>query len=69
MGGPGSGAGTQLVGLPFVETWVRTCIEEASRSAKPSGHIIYGISSCCTEYSIRCAEQFAKMHASGLDPV
>eukprot|EP00957_Ditylum_brightwellii_P121414 9259323-Ditylum_brightwellii.AAC.1 len=57
-----------LVGLPVVETWVRTCVKEASESAKLSVRGAYGMPSCRTNYRSGYAEQFAKTHASGLDP-
>eukprot|EP00957_Ditylum_brightwellii_P095811 7300187-Ditylum_brightwellii.AAC.1 len=47
---------------------IKTCVKEASRSAKLSGCSIYGMSSCHIEYRSGYVEQFAEMHASGLDP-
>eukprot|EP00957_Ditylum_brightwellii_P148162 11280979-Ditylum_brightwellii.AAC.1 len=40
-----------LVGLPVVEMRVKTCVEEASGSAKLSGHTAYGES-----YTVRTTE-------------
>eukprot|EP00957_Ditylum_brightwellii_P003518 266467-Ditylum_brightwellii.AAC.1 len=40
-----------------------------SRSAKPSGCSAYGMLPCRTNHRSGYAEQFAEMHASGLDPV
>eukprot|EP00957_Ditylum_brightwellii_P158687 12077886-Ditylum_brightwellii.AAC.1 len=40
-----------LVGLPVVEMRVKTCAEEASRSAKSSGRSAYGES-----YTVRTTE-------------
>eukprot|EP00957_Ditylum_brightwellii_P035328 2679739-Ditylum_brightwellii.AAC.1 len=57
-----------LICLPVVETSVRTCVEEASGSAKPSGYSTYGMPPCCTNYRSRYVEQFVKLRASGLDP-
>eukprot|EP00957_Ditylum_brightwellii_P191877 14606885-Ditylum_brightwellii.AAC.1 len=58
-----------LVGLPVVETWVCTCVKEASGSAKPYGCGAYGMPPCRTNYRSGYAEQFAETHATGLDPV
>eukprot|EP00957_Ditylum_brightwellii_P127395 9714648-Ditylum_brightwellii.AAC.1 len=57
-----------LVGLPVVETWVRTCIKEATGSAKLSGCSMYGIPPYHTNYRSGYVEQFAATGASGLDP-
>eukprot|EP00957_Ditylum_brightwellii_P125428 9560444-Ditylum_brightwellii.AAC.1 len=57
-----------LVGLPVVETKVRTCIEEASRSAKPSGRSMYGMAPCHTDYRSGCIEQSTDTQDIGLDP-
>eukprot|EP00957_Ditylum_brightwellii_P075137 5709926-Ditylum_brightwellii.AAC.1 len=46
---------------------IRTCVKEASRSAKPVGHSMYGMPPCCTDYSSGYVEQFTETHASGLD--
>eukprot|EP00957_Ditylum_brightwellii_P194431 14807858-Ditylum_brightwellii.AAC.1 len=56
------------LGLLVVETQVNTCIEEASGSAKPSGYSGHGMPPCHTDYRRWSVEQFAEMHASGLDP-
>eukprot|EP00957_Ditylum_brightwellii_P099705 7595363-Ditylum_brightwellii.AAC.1 len=54
--------------LPVVEMWVRTCVEEASGSVKPSGHSMYGMPPCRTNYRSGYVEQFAETRASGPDP-
>eukprot|EP00957_Ditylum_brightwellii_P050284 3813498-Ditylum_brightwellii.AAC.1 len=53
----------------LVETQVRTCVKEASGSAKPSGCSMYGMPPCRADYSSGYVEQFAETYASGLDPV
>eukprot|EP00957_Ditylum_brightwellii_P160152 12192154-Ditylum_brightwellii.AAC.1 len=40
-----------LVGLPVVKMWVKTCVEEASGSAKSPGRSAYGES-----YTLRTTE-------------
>eukprot|EP00957_Ditylum_brightwellii_P178660 13607950-Ditylum_brightwellii.AAC.1 len=40
-----------LVGLTVVKMWVKTCVKEASRSAKSSGCSVYGES-----YTVRTTE-------------
>eukprot|EP00957_Ditylum_brightwellii_P105023 8004908-Ditylum_brightwellii.AAC.1 len=46
----------------------RSCIKEASRITESSGHSMYMMSPCCTDYRSGCMASFAETHASGLDP-